>query len=67
VDEEIQDIVEILVEGDTEVRRERAAYVARLRDRMKLPFRRIGRQLNVSRQRAGQLYNLHQLFKEMPK
>lgn len=67
MDEEIQDIVEILVEGDTEVRRERAAYVARLRDRMKLPFRRIGRQLNVSRQRAGQLYNLHQLFKEMPK
>lgn len=59
MNEAVQAILGFLLEDD-EVRRERAKYVARMRDKMKLPFRRIGSQLNVSKQRAHQLYRLHQ-------
>lgn len=46
-------ILSFLLEDDP-VRRERAAYVARLR-KHKVPFSRIGKSLHVSRQRAHQL------------
>lgn len=55
---DVSAIIAFLLEDDP-VRRERAAYVARMRDKMKLPFRRIGRQLNVTPQRAHQLYLIH--------
>lgn len=50
---DVSAIIAFLLEDDP-VRRERAAYVARLR-RQKVPFSRIGRSLHVSRQRAHQL------------
>lgn len=50
----IQAIIEALLEDDP-VRRERSAYVARLRKK-KVPFSRIGQTMHVSRQRAHQLY-----------
>ena len=52
-------IVDFLLENDVPVRKERTAYVTKLRDKMGLSFRRIGKQLNVSPQRAFQLYRLH--------
>jgi hypothetical protein len=61
----ISAVVDLLTEADNPVRRERAAYVARMRDKLKLPYRTIGRQLNVSRQRAGQLYQLHKLLQDI--
>jgi hypothetical protein len=62
VDEQVQDIVAILTESGTKTRRERAAFVAKLRDEMGLSFREIGRQVNVSPQRAQQLYQLNKYF-----
>lgn len=59
----IDDIIAALCEND-DIRRERAAFVARLRQKHKLPFRQIGRHLNVSKQRAHQLYGLHSALKE---
>lgn len=50
----VQDIIDFLLEDDP-VRRERAAYVARLRKRH-VPFSKIGKTMHVSRQRAHQLY-----------
>lgn len=60
--EEAQDIVAILTESGLRTRRERASFVARLRDQMGLTFAEIGRQLNVTRQRAQQLYVLNGLL-----
>jgi hypothetical protein len=59
MDEAVNDIVAILTENGVQTRRERAAFVARLRDELGLTFEQIGRQLNVSNQRASQLYRLH--------
>lgn len=50
---DVSAIIAFLLEDDP-VRRERAAYVARLR-KHKVPFSRIGKSLHVSRQRAHQL------------
>jgi hypothetical protein len=54
VNEAVQAIIDFLLEDDP-VRRERAAYVARLRKR-KVPYSKIGKTMHVSRQRAHQLY-----------
>jgi hypothetical protein len=59
----IEDIIDALCEND-DVRRERAAFVARLRKKHHLGFRQIGKHLNVSKQRAHQLYGLHHALKE---
>ncbi len=59
--EEARDIVAILAESGLKTRRERASFVARLKQ-MGLSFAEIGKQLNVSRQRAQQLYVLHGLL-----
>lgn len=56
------DVVAFLSEDGLSPRRERAAFVARLRDKHKLKYREIGKQLNVSLQRAHQLYALNGLF-----
>lgn len=58
------DIVAILSESGISARRERAAFVGRLRDRHKLKFRQIGRYLNVTPQRAHQLYALNGLLQD---
>lgn len=58
-----EDIVAILIETDVRTRRERAAFVAKLRDEMGLTFRQIATQLNVTPSRAQQLYMLHLIFK----
>lgn len=62
MDEQIQDIVAVVTESGTKTRRERAAFVAKLRDEMGLTFKEIGRQINVTHQRAQQLYTLHKYF-----
>jgi hypothetical protein len=62
VTEQAQDIVAILTESGVRTRRERAAFVAKLRDEMNLTWPQIGKQVNVSPQRAQQLYSLHRLF-----
>jgi hypothetical protein len=62
VSEQAADIVAIILETGTKTRRERAAFVAKLRDEMGLSFREIGRQVNVSPQRAQQLYRLNKYF-----
>jgi hypothetical protein len=49
-------IVGILCE-DLNTRRERAAFVAKLRNKHRLKFRQIGRQLNVSPQRAHKIFH----------
>lgn len=58
------DIVALLTESGLKTRQERASFVAKLRDRLKLTYWQIGRQLNVSPQRAHQLYGLHKLFSD---
>jgi hypothetical protein len=63
--EQAREIVAILAESDLSTRLERSAFVARLRDKHGLKFKNIGRQLNVSRQRAGQLYGLNKLLRDM--
>ena len=60
--EEAQDIVAILTESGLRTRRERSSFVAKLKDQMGLTFAEIGKQLNVTRQRAQQLYVLHRLL-----
>ncbi len=62
MDEQIEDIVALVTESGTKTRRERAAFVAKLRDEMGLTFKEIGRQINVTHQRAQQLYGLHKYF-----
>jgi DNA-binding transcriptional regulator LsrR (DeoR family) len=52
-----KEIVDFMLEDDEDVRRERAAFVARLRDKHGLKYRQIGRHLNVSRQRAHRIYS----------
>ena len=54
MNETVQAIIDYLLEDDP-VRRERSAYIARLR-KQKVPFSRIGKSMHVSRQRAHQLY-----------
>jgi len=61
--EQAQDIVDILTESNMRTRRERAAFVAKLRDVMHLPWNQIGQQVNVTPQRAQQLYRLNQYLK----
>lgn len=62
--EQAQDIVALLTESGVRTRRERAAFVAKLRDEHGLTFGQIGKQLNVAPQRAQQLYALHKLFQQ---
>jgi hypothetical protein len=62
--EQAQDIVAILSESGVRTRRERAAFVARLRDEMGLTWGEIGRQLNATPQRAQQLYMLNRFFQQ---
>ncbi len=62
MDDKIQDIVAVLTESGVKTRRERAAFVAKLRDEMGLSFKEIGAQVNVSAQRAQQLYTLNKYF-----
>ena len=66
MDERIKDIVAILTESGVQTRRERAAFVAKLRDEMGLTFEQIGTQLNVGKVRAAQLYALNKLFNKRP-
>lgn len=66
MDERINDIVAILTESGVQTRRERAAFVAKLRDEMGLTFEQIGAQLNVGKVRAAQLYALNKLFNRRP-
>lgn len=56
------DIIAILTENGLGTRRERAGFVAKLRDKFGLKYKQIGKQLNVSPQRAHQLYILHKIF-----
>lgn len=60
--DEARDIVAVLTESGLRTRRERASFVARLKEQMGLTFVEIGKQLNVSRQRAQQLYVLNRLL-----
>jgi DNA-directed RNA polymerase sigma subunit (sigma70/sigma32) len=66
VNDLVDDIVALLTESGLEVRRERAAFVGRLRDQFGMTFSEIAKQLNVSFQRAHQLYKLHRLFQRRP-
>lgn len=59
-----KEIAAMLAEDDLNPRRERAAFVGRLRDKHKLKYRQIGKHLNVSTQRAHQLYALNRAFRE---
>lgn len=59
-----KEIADILAEDDINPRRDRAAFVGRLRDKHKLKYRQIGKHLNVTPQRAHQLYLLHRAFQE---
>ena len=66
MDEQIKDIVAVITESGVQTRRERAAFVAKLRDEMGLTFEQIGTQLNVGKVRAAQLYQLNKLFNRRP-
>ena len=63
--DQARDIVALLSESGLKTRRERSAFVARLRDKHRLKFKQIGQQLNVTPQRAHQLYGLHGILKAM--
>jgi hypothetical protein len=60
--EQAQDIVALLSESGVRTRRERGAFVAKLRDQMGLTWSEIGQQLHVTKQRAKQLYDLNQIL-----
>ena len=66
MDDRIKEIVALITESGVQTRRERAAFVAKLRDEMGLTFEQIGTQLNVGKVRAQQLYQLHKLFNRRP-
>lgn len=60
--DQANDIIAILTETNVRTRRERAAFVAKLRDELKLTWNQIAKQINTSPQRARQLYTFHLFF-----